>query len=77
MSATSLFMATVQVPVPEQPPPLQPENVEPESAAAVNVTVSPALKEAEQVEPQSMPEGELVTVPDPVPAFVTVRLNPG
>jgi hypothetical protein len=29
---------------------------------------------AEQVEPQLMPEGLLVTIPNPVPDFVTVKL---
>lgn len=35
------------------------------------MTELPLLKEAEQVAPQLMPVGELVTVPDPVPARVT------
>jgi hypothetical protein len=38
---------------------------------AVSVTCVPWLNWAEQVEPQLMPEGELVTVPAPVPALVT------
>jgi hypothetical protein len=37
------------------------------------VTCEPALKAAEQVLPQSMPEGELVTVPKPDPLFFTVK----
>jgi hypothetical protein len=65
-------IGTVQVPVPEQPPPLQPVKVEPAAAAAVRVTE--VLKLAEQVKPQSMPAGELVTVPLPVPAGKTVRI---
>ena len=63
---------TVQVPVPEQPPPVQPLKVEPAAGAAVRVTVVPLVKLAEQVAPQLMPTGELVTVPLPVPAGATV-----
>src|ERR671937_186694 len=66
-------MVTVQVPLPVQSP-LQPVKVEPASAVAVSVTVVPSAKEAEQVAPQSMPAGELVTVPEPVPALVTVSV---
>jgi hypothetical protein len=65
-------MVTLQVPVPVQAP-LQPVKVEPVEAAAVRVTAVPLLKLYEQVEPQSIPTGELVTAPEPVPAFVTVR----
>jgi hypothetical protein len=60
----------VQVPVPEQPPPLQLVKLEPAAAVAVRVTDVPKL--AEQVVPQLMPLGLLVTVPLPVPAGVTV-----
>jgi hypothetical protein len=66
-------METTQVPVPEQPSPDQPVKVEPLAAAAVRVTDVPELKLAEQVAPQSMPEGLLVTVPEPVPVFETER----
>jgi hypothetical protein len=48
----SLFMVTVQVPVPEHPPPLQPVNVEFPSATAVSVTDVPSPYEAEHVPPQ-------------------------
>jgi len=64
---------TVQEPVPEQPPPLQPVKVEPSDGVAVKVTALPVEKVAEQVAPQLIPAGELVTVPLPVPALVTVR----
>src|SRR5437016_1732301 len=66
---------TVQAPVPEQPPPLQPVKVEPAAGVAVNVTAVPLAKLAEQVAPQLIPTGELVTVPLPVPAGVTVRVK--
>jgi len=61
--------------VPEQPPPLQPLKVEPAAGAAVSVTAVPLGKLAEQVAPQVMPAGELVTVPLPVPALLTVRVK--
>ena len=66
---------TAQLPVPEQPPPLQPVKLEPALATAVSVTWVPAVKPDEQVTPQSMPAGELVTVPVPVPALVTVSVS--
>jgi hypothetical protein len=52
--------------------PDQPANVEPKAGAAVNVTVVPLLSVVEQVLPQLIPVGLLVTVPVPVPARVTV-----
>jgi hypothetical protein len=63
---------TAQVPVPAQPPPLQPVNVEPAAGAAVRVTTVPVVKAVEQVAPQAMPAGALVTVPLPLPALATV-----
>src|SRR5206468_3487317 len=66
---------TVQAPVPEQPPPLQPVKVEPATGVAVNVTAVPLVKLAEQVAPQLIPTGALVTVPLPVPAGTTVRVK--
>src|SRR5437899_921839 len=66
---------TVQAPVPEHPPPLQPVKVEPAAALAVSVTAVPLGKLAEQVGPQLIPAGELVTVPLPAPAGVTVRVK--
>ena len=65
---------TVQVPVPEQPSPDQPVKVEPEAGLAVRATDVPELKLAEQVEPQLMPLGLLVTVPEPVPVLETERV---
>ena len=70
-----LFELTGHVPVPLQagvPPPLQPVNVDPGAGVAVRVTAP--LKDAEQVSPQLMPPGELVTVP--VPTFVTLIVGP-
>jgi hypothetical protein len=55
--------------VPLQPPPLQPTNTE--SAAGVAVKVTLPLKLAEQVVPQSIPAGLLVTVPLPEPLLAT------
>jgi hypothetical protein len=66
-------MVTWQVPVPVQAP-LQPAKVESPFAAAVSVTVESSLNSFEHVAPQSMPEGELVTVPVPVPAGATVSV---
>jgi hypothetical protein len=63
----------VQVPVPLHAP-LQPVNVEPAAAVAVSVTIVPEANDAEQVAPQSIPAGELVTEPEPVPALLTVNV---
>jgi hypothetical protein len=60
--------------VPEQPPPDQPLNNEPELGVAVSVTRVPSLNFAEQVPPQAIPDGELVTVPDPDPDLATVKV---
>ena len=59
---------TTHDPVPEHPPPLQPVKMEPAAGAAVSVTAVPLVKLAEQVAPQVIPAGLLVTVPVPVPA---------
>ena len=45
--------------------PVQLVKVEPAAGLAVRVTVVPAVNEALQVTPQAMPEGSLVTVPEP------------
>jgi hypothetical protein len=65
-------MVTLQPPVPLQAPP-QPANVEPVSGVAVKFTTVRLSKLAEHVVPQEIPAGVLVTVPVPVPLFVTVR----
>jgi uncharacterized RmlC-like cupin family protein len=65
-------MVTLQVVfVPVQAPD-QPANREPELAVAVRVTTVPEPNAAEQVDPQLIPVGDDVTVPDPVPVFDTV-----
>ena len=68
-------MVTEHSPVPKQPPPLQPVKVEPGSGAASKVTKAPLGKGTEQVAPQSIPAGKLVTVPVPAPAVMTVSWN--
>jgi hypothetical protein len=51
--------------------PDQPLNVEPEAGEAISVTEVPGLHCSEQILPQLMPEGLLVTVPEPVPFLET------
>jgi hypothetical protein len=50
----------------------EPAKLEPGAGAAVRVTE--LEKEAEQAEAQLIPEGLLMTVPEPVPLIVTVRV---
>jgi hypothetical protein len=80
VAVTVLFLSilTVQVPVPVQPPPLQPAKTDPEAGAAVNVTLVFFENDFEQVAPQLMPLGLLVTVPLPVPllAICSVKVPP-
>ena len=64
---------TTQAPVPEHPPPLQPPKIEPEAALAVRVTPLPLAKLPEQLAPQAIPAGLLVTVPLPAPILSTAR----
>ena len=75
MAVTDLiaFTVTVQVSVPEHTPPLQPVKVEPAEGEAVSVTLVPFGKANEQVEPQSMPAGLLVTVPLPAPVLLILN----
>ena len=75
VTVVSAVSVTWQVLVPEQPPPDQPVNVEPDPGVAVSVTWVPFANCAEHVEPQSIPAGELVTVPDPEPALETVSVR--
>ena len=66
------LIVTEHAPVPLQSPP-HPANVEPEAGVGVRVTWVPSAKLAEQVAPQLIPAGELLTVPDPVPFLETVN----
>src|SRR5207244_814751 len=77
VTVVAALRVTVQAPVPEHPPPAQPVKVEPAAAVAVSVTAVPLVKLAEQVTPQLIPAGELVTVPLPVPALLTVSAKLG
>ncbi len=71
----SLSSVIVQGPVPPHLGPAQPVRVEPGAGVAVKVTTVPVGNAATHVVPQSMPGGWLVTVPDPVPFFWTVRFD--
>jgi len=71
VTEVAALMVTVQEPVPVQAP-LQPVKAEPAAGVAVKVRAVPLAYEAEQVVPQEMPAGALVTVPIPAPALVTV-----
>src|SRR5438445_11169789 len=75
VTACAALIVTLQAPVPVQLP-LQPVKVEPAAGAAVKVTAVPLVNEAEQVAPQEIPAGLLVTVPLPAPALVTVSVKP-
>jgi hypothetical protein len=66
------FIVTVHPPVPVQSPD-QPANSDPAAAVAVSVTDAPCANECVQVPPQSIPAGELETLPDPVPLLDTVK----
>ena len=68
------FIFIVQLPVPVQAP-LHPAKVEPAAALTVRVTLVPPAKVALHVPGQLMPAGVLVTVPEPVPATLTVSGN--
>jgi hypothetical protein len=68
-------MATVQAPTPEQLPPFQPVKMEPAAGVAVSVTLLPLGKLLEQVAPQVIPAGELVTVPVPAPVMLKVKVT--
>ena len=67
----------LHVPVPVHVAPLHPAKTDPLAGAAVRVTLAPELKELEQVVPQLIPDGELVTDPVPAPERVTVTLYCG
>ena len=73
-TVTLPLIVTTHVPVPLQPPPDQPVNVEPDAGVAVSVTCCPSLNDAEHVAPQLIPDGWLLTLPEPPPAFVTASV---
>jgi len=75
VTVVATLTVTAQVPVPEHTPPLQPVNVEPAAGAAVRVTAAPGVNDCEQLAPQLIPAGALVTVPEPVPLLVTERVS--
>ena len=66
------LIVSVHAPAPLHAP-LQPSNRAPAAGVAVNVTTAPVTYNSAQSAPQLMPAGELVTVPLPAPAFVTVK----
>src|SRR5262245_41497415 len=72
VTVVAAFIDTTQDPAPLQAP-LQPVKTEPVAAVGLRVTLVLKLNEVEQVEPQLMPVGVLVTVPVPVPDVFTVR----
>lgn len=75
LTARLKVATTVQVAgAPVQPLLTQPAKVEPLAMVAVRVTEAPLLNLAEQVEPQLIPVGLLVTVPEPEPALLTVSV---
>jgi hypothetical protein len=65
------FKSTVHVDLPLHAPD-HPSNLAPDTAVAVSFTEVPLGKSPLHVNPQSIPEGLLVIVPDPVPALCTV-----
>src|SRR2546430_7761978 len=77
MTIAADVSVTLQEPVPAHAP-LQPMNVEPVGATvagvAVKVTTVPLPKVPEQVVPQRIPDGALITTPLPVPIITTARL---
>jgi len=77
VTARAALIVTLQVVVVPVQLPLQPVKREPVVGAAVKVTMVPLLNDPEQVVPQSIPAGELMTVPLPVPALVTVSAKDG
>jgi hypothetical protein len=74
VTEVAALTVTAHVPVPEQAP-LQPAKEEPAAGEAVSVIAVPGVTDCEQVAPQLMPAGLLVTVPEPAPALVTDRVT--
>jgi hypothetical protein len=74
VTVVAAFSVTVHVPVPEQGP-LQPAKVEPAAGVAVRATTAPVANGAEQLDPQLIPAGALVTVPEPAPPLATESMT--
>src|SRR5947209_11263205 len=74
VTARSAPIATLQVCPEVESQPTQPVKAELAPAVGVRVTRVPLVYVAVQVGPQLMPDGELVTVPVPVPVRLTVRV---
>src|ERR1700730_11972716 len=70
------FSVTLQPAMTPQAPP-QPARPQAGAGVAVSVTWAPLLKFALQVEPQSIPAGELVTLPPRLPITETDRVEGG
>jgi hypothetical protein len=77
VTVVEVVSVTGQGSAPLQPPPLKSRSTEPGAGVPVRVTVEPARKSPVQVGPQSIPAGELVTVPLPDPALATVSVSRG
>jgi hypothetical protein len=68
-------LLTVMLPLEQAASPDQPAKTDPLAGTAVRVTTVPLTKLLEQPLPQFMPAGELVTLPLPVPARLTVTVK--
>lgn len=68
------LIATWQEPLPEQAPD-QREKTEPAAGAATSATLVPYRKLREQIEPQLIPRGFELTLPEPVPDLLTVKVT--
>jgi hypothetical protein len=76
--APSAPRSTVQEGSEAQPAtPLHPTKIDPADGVAVKVIPLPTAKTAEHVDPQSIPAGELVTEPDPLPVRATDNVAVG
>src|SRR5204863_84780 len=75
VTVVAAVTVTTQESVPLQAPPLQPVKTEVASGFAVNTTDVPLRKLAEQLAPQLIPDGVLVTAPAPLPARMIVSGN--
>ena len=65
----------VTLPSVQSASPLHPANVEPDAGAGMSVTEVPSSYVSVQSLPQLIPVGLVVTVPEPVPVFDTVRVK--